>query len=88
MGDDLKRASELVGELKKLSKQAAPPYATLPRSGDEIAIDQIAVFGELLVELTRYMDRAQRTIKNLTVAIAGLTALLVAEAVALFLGLH
>jgi hypothetical protein len=28
----------------------------VPRSGDEVAIDQLAVFGELLVVLARYMD--------------------------------
>jgi hypothetical protein len=60
----------------------------IPRSGDEVAIDQLAVFGELPVVLARYMDRAQSTIRNLTWVLTVLTGLLVLEAVARFVKLH
>jgi hypothetical protein len=48
----------------------------------------LAVFGELLVVLARYMDRAQSTIRNLTWVLTVLTGLLVLEAVARFVKLH
>jgi hypothetical protein len=63
-----------------LAKQIPLPRPNLPRSGDEVAIDQLAVFGELLVVLARYMDRAQNTIKWLTVVLTVLTAVLVIDA--------
>jgi hypothetical protein len=81
MGNDLHRASELVAQLEKLAKEAPLPRPNLPRRPDEIAIDQMAVFGALLVELAKYMDAAQRTIKKLTFLILILTVVLVFEAV-------
>jgi hypothetical protein len=77
---ELEEASKLVVRLDELAKQAKLPSPNLPRSGDEIAIDQLAVFGRLLVILARYMDRAQTTIKWLTVVLTVLTALLVVDA--------
>jgi hypothetical protein len=54
MKDDLTEASELAAKLKELSQTIRTPYANnIPRSGDEVAVDQIAVFGELLVVLAR-----------------------------------
>jgi len=66
MTSELALASELTGRLQELAKQIKLPAPNLPRSGDEVVIDQLAVFGELLVVLARYMDKAQKTIKNLT----------------------
>ncbi len=80
MDDDMKRASELTAKMKRLAEQMPSPRPNLPRSGDEVAVDQIAVFGELLVLLASYMDRAQSTIKRLTWVITALTALLVVDA--------
>jgi hypothetical protein len=77
MKDDLAQASELAAKLKELSQTIRTPYANnIPRSGDDVAVEQMAVFGQLLVVLARYMDTAQRTIKNLTWAIFVLTAIL------------
>jgi hypothetical protein len=80
MSDNLRQASELVEKLQALAKQMPLPRPNLPRSGDEVVIDQLAVFGELQVVLARYMDKAQRTIKWLTWVLTVLTALLVFEA--------
>ena len=80
IGDDLKHASELVTKLQTLAKQIPLPRPNLPRSGDEVVIDQLAVFGDLLVALARYMDRARNTIKWLTVLLTVLTAVLVVDA--------
>jgi hypothetical protein len=55
-----------------------PP--TLPRSGQDIAADQIPVFGELLVVLATDLDKAQRKIELLTWVITVLTAVLVIDA--------
>jgi hypothetical protein len=80
MNSDLKRASELVAKLEELSKQNRSSGSV--RSGDEVATEQLAVFGELLVVLARGMDRAQNAIKWLTVVITVLTGVLVVEALA------
>jgi hypothetical protein len=82
MKSDLDQASELVAKLQELAKQIALPRPNIPRSGDEVAIDQLAVFGNLLLVLARYMDGAQTTIKRLTVVLTVLTALLVVDAFA------
>ena len=71
MHDHLRRAEALVANLQSLSKQQGS------RSGDEIATDQLAVFGELLVVLARHLDDAQQTVRRLTWALTALTILLV-----------
>ena len=76
------KAAALVERLKELAKQARPPPPNLPRGGDEVAIDQLAVFGELLVVLAGDLDKAQRKIEWLTWAIMGMTAVLVLDALA------
>ena len=43
-------------------------------------MNQIAAFGDLLVTLTNYMDKAQRTIKRLTWVLTILTLILVVDA--------
>lgn len=89
MKDELAQASELAAKLKELSQTIRTPYASnIPRSGDDVAVEQMAVFGQLLVVLARYMDRAQKTIRNLTWVLTVLTGLLVIEAVARFFNLH
>jgi hypothetical protein len=80
MENNLKRASDLVLELQRLAKQAAGSDPNLPRGEDAIAIDQLAVFGDLLVVLARYVDRAQSIIKWLTLVLTVLTAVLVIDA--------
>jgi hypothetical protein len=77
MDKNLRRASELIEKLKALAKEAT---SEPPRSGDLVAIDQMAVFGELLFTLALYMDKAQRRIKLLSAVLTVLTALLVLEA--------
>ena len=81
MKGEMAEASELVARLEALAKQAPLPRANLPRSGDEVAIDQLAVFGKLLVVLARYMDKAQTTIKWLTIVLTALTTVLAVDAV-------
>ncbi len=89
MRSELGDASELIAKLGELAKSGRTAYGpAVPRSGDEVVVDQIAVFGELLVVLARYMDRAQKTIRNLTLVLTVLTALLVIEAVVRFFNLH
>jgi hypothetical protein len=75
------KAAALVERLKELAKQVRLPPPNIPRSGDEVAIDQLAVFGELLVVLAQDLDKAQRKIELLTWAITALTAFLVIDAV-------
>jgi hypothetical protein len=77
----LVRAEALVRELHELSKQHVPAPDRPRRGGDEIAKDQVAVFGELLVVLARQLDGAQQTVKRLTWVLTALTAFLVIEAV-------
>ena len=76
MKSDLDQASELAAKLQELAKQQSLPRPNIPRSGDEVVVDQLAVFGNLLVVLARYVDGAQTTIKRLTVVLTVLTALL------------
>jgi hypothetical protein len=71
MKSELTQASELTAKLAELAKQAGS------RNGDEVAVNQLATFGELLVVLARYMDRAQKTIRNLTWVLTVLTFFLV-----------
>ncbi len=66
MDKELKRATELAANLTALSKEAQSPTGSPRRSGDEVIAEQIAVFGDLLLNLTRYMDKAQKTIGRLT----------------------
>jgi hypothetical protein len=75
------RASELVARLQELSKLAKTHSPTLPRTGQDIVPEQLPVFGELLVVLAADLDRAQKKIELLTWVIAGLTAVLVVDAV-------
>jgi len=89
MRSELDQASELTAKLRELAKSGRTAYgATVPRSGDEVAVDQLAVFGELLVVLATYMDRAQKTIRNLTWALTALTAVLVIDALIRVFNLH
>jgi hypothetical protein len=74
------RAAELVTELKELAKRGRVHPPTLPRSGQDIAADQIPVFGELLVVLVTDLDKAGRKIGLLTWVITVLTAVLVIDA--------
>lgn len=81
------RASELVEKLKELAKTGRVYPPTIPRTGQDIAADQLPVFGELLVVLATDLDKAQRKIERLTWAIMGMTAVLVIDAVLrLFVG--
>lgn len=75
------RASELVEKLKELAKTGRVYPPTTPRTGQDIAADQLPVFGELLVVLATDLDKAQRKIEWLTWAITGMTAVLVVDAV-------
>lgn len=80
MKRELAEATILIARLNELASQgtrAGDP--SVQRRGDEVAINQLAVFGELLVVLARYMDRAQRTIKQLTCVLVALTALLAVD---------
>jgi hypothetical protein len=79
VNDSLRQASDLVAKLRDL----AIPRPHIARSGDEIATEQLAVFGELLVALARYMDGAQRTITRLTWVLTVLTTVLVVLTAAL-----
>ena len=83
--NNLQKAGELVKKLQALSKQIR---ATPSRPGDEVVADQLSLFGELLVVLAAYMDRAQRTIMWLTWVIAALTAVLTFDAVIRIVGFH
>jgi hypothetical protein len=81
------RASELVEKLNELAKAGRVYPPTIPRTGQDIAADQLPVFGELLVVLATDLDKAQRKIEWLTWAITGMTAVLVVDAVLrLFVG--
>jgi hypothetical protein len=75
------KATDLVERLKELAKAGRIYPPTLPRTGQDIAADQLPVFGELLVVLAADLDRAQRKIEWLTWAITGMTAVLVIDAV-------
>jgi len=65
--------SQLIARLDELARQASSPESNT-RSGNVIAIDQIAVFGQLLVVLGQDLNKAQKRIEYLTWAIAVLTA--------------
>jgi hypothetical protein len=81
MRDHLKRAATLVVKLQELAKENSPIGSDRPRrSGDEVATDQLSVFGELLVVLARHLDQAQQTVARLTWALVALTAFLVIDA--------
>jgi hypothetical protein len=62
MNKHLREAEAYASRLRELANENHVPG----RSGDEIATDQIAEFGGLLLHLARYMDDAQWTIKALT----------------------
>ena len=83
MKKEMSEASKLVTELERLSAQANLPEPNM-RPSDLVATDQLAVFGKLLVVLARYMDRAQNTIKWLTVVLTAMTTVLVAEVILRF----
>ena len=72
-------ASSLVEKLRQLAKAGRIYPPTLPRTGQDITADQIPVFAELLVVLASDLDKAQRKIEWLTVALAVMTAVLVAD---------
>jgi hypothetical protein len=67
--------SKLIARLDELARQASSPEPNT-RSADVIAIDQIAVFGRLLVVLGQDLNKAQKKIEYLTWAIAILTAVI------------
>jgi hypothetical protein len=82
MKEEMAEAPELVTRLEELATELGfSRPKNLPRDGDHIAINQLAVFGKLLVVLTRYMDRAQKTIKRLTWVLTVLTAILALDAI-------
>jgi hypothetical protein len=74
------KAEALVQRLKELATvgRVYPPPA--PRKGEDVVADQIPVFAELLVELAKELDRAQKKIEYLTWVITFLTAVLVIDA--------
>jgi hypothetical protein len=72
-----RRADELVTRLQALARENA---GSPSRSGDVIATEQLAAFGELMVVLARQLDQAQHTVKNLTWIIFVLTVLIAADA--------
>ena len=55
MADLLKRADELTRRLQQLAAENHPVNGKFRRGGDEIATDQLATFGELLVVLARQL---------------------------------
>ena len=64
----MSKADDLVGELRKLTQGTDRANVGI--------VQQLAVFGELLVLLGKDLGKAQRTIARLTVVIAVLTTLL------------
>jgi hypothetical protein len=89
--DFLKDAGEWVQKLDALAQENRLPAARASsgravRGGDEIATDQLAAFGQLLVVLARFLDESQQTVARLTWAIAFLTVVLVADVLWRILG--
>jgi hypothetical protein len=81
-------ASKLVEKLEELARPMPLPKPNLPRSGDEVAIDQLAVFGRLLLVLAQDLDKAQKKIEYLTWVITILTAVLAFDAILRFFSGH
>jgi hypothetical protein len=75
------KATALVERLKELAKTGRVFPPTVPRTGQDIAADQLPVFGELLVVLAEDLDKAQRKIEWLTWAITAMTGVLVLDAI-------
>jgi hypothetical protein len=71
------KSTELVQKLQELSKAGRVWPPTIPRTGQDITADQLPVFGELLVILAEDLDKAQRKIERLTVALIWMTGALV-----------
>jgi hypothetical protein len=82
MKEIMSEAPELVGRLEELAREAKGVGGKGGRSGDEVIIDQMAVFGELLVVLAKNLDEAQGTIVRLTWVILFLTFVLAGDVVA------
>ena len=57
--------SKLVARLEELARQASSQEPNT-RSGNVVAIDQIAVFGQLLVVLGQDLNKAQKSVEYLT----------------------
>lgn len=75
------KANSLVQRLQELAKTGRVYPPTLPRTGQDITADQLPVFAELLVVLAADLDKAQRKIEWLTVALTVMTGVLVVDVV-------
>jgi hypothetical protein len=88
MSHGVGKAEALVKRLQELATVGRIYPPTTPRKGEDVTADQIPVFAELLVELAKELDKAQKKIEYLTWAITILTAVLVIDALLRFFTGH